>query len=114
MRKDTKLTIVDVPGLNEAGTKAVYKEYVSDKWDTFDCVVVVMDAEKGVNTEEQVELLHVVKDNLKEKKSVPVIVLCNKVETQTPKSSWILSKKFESRLRRSFKLGIGAGHSGGY
>jgi GTPase SAR1 family protein len=105
MRKDTKLTIVDVPGLNEAGTKAVYKEYVSDKWETFDCVVVVMDAEKGVNTEEQVELLHFVKDNLEKKKRVPVIVLCNKVDDPEAKELMDLVQEVREQVEKIFEVG---------
>jgi hypothetical protein len=52
---------------------------VKEKWATFDCVVVVMDGKQGVNSEEQVNLLNVVKDNL-DMKDVPVIILCNKVD----------------------------------
>jgi GTPase SAR1 family protein len=105
MRKDTKLTIVDVPGLNEAGTKAVYKQYVVDKWETFDCVVVVMDAEKGVNTEEQVELLHFVRDNLEKKKRVPVIVLCNKVDDPDAKELMDLVQEVREQVEKIFEVG---------
>jgi GTPase SAR1 family protein len=105
MRKDTKLTIVDVPGLNEAGTKAVYQECVSDKWKTLDCVVVVMDAEKGVNTEEQVELLHFVKVNLEKKKSAPVIVLCNKVDDPEDVELMQLVREMSEQVEKIFKVG---------
>lgn len=56
MRDDTRLAIVDIPGLNEAGADAKYRAYVENKWSTFDCVVVVMDGRQGANTEEQVGL----------------------------------------------------------
>lgn len=79
MRPDTKLVIVDVPGMNEAGTSSKYKDFVNDNWHTFDIVVVVMDARQGVNTEEQHDLLKLVKDN-KASKHVPVIILGNKVD----------------------------------
>jgi small GTP-binding protein len=105
MRKDTKLTIVDVPGLNEAGTKAMYKQYVGDKWETFDCVVVVMDAEKGVNTEEQVELLNFVKDNLEKKKRVPVIVLCNKVDDPEDAELMQLVQEMSEQIEKIFEVG---------
>ena len=80
MHKDTKLVLVDIPGLNEAGSKDMYRDYVNSKWDTFDCVIVVMDVVQGVNTEEQVQLLELVKKNLMNNKNLPVIVLCNKVD----------------------------------
>lgn len=49
-------------------------------WDTFDCAIVVLDAKQETNTEEQVHLLQQVKANLSQKKHVPAIVLCNKVD----------------------------------
>ena len=55
-------------------------DYVAQKWDTFDCVVVVMDAVQGVNTEEQVKLLEFVKDKTEKIRTIPVIVLGNKVD----------------------------------
>jgi GTPase Era involved in 16S rRNA processing len=74
------LVLVDIPGINEAGAGARYKEYVANKWNTFDCVVLVMDGRQGVNGVEQVELLNFIKMNGEEKKDVPVIILCNKVD----------------------------------
>jgi small GTP-binding protein len=81
MRADTQLVLVDIPGLNEADTKDMYRDYVTNKlWSTLDCVIVVMDVSQGVNTEEQVQLLEMVKQNCKEKKNVPILVVCNKVD----------------------------------
>lgn len=79
MRPDTTLVIVDIPGINEADTDNIYKNYVEEKWNTFDCVVVVMDASEGVNTSEQVELLKFVKKNATGKRRTPVIIVGNKV-----------------------------------
>eukprot|EP00539_Tryblionella_compressa_P009996 CAMPEP_0178795558 /NCGR_PEP_ID=MMETSP0745-20121128/10183_1 /TAXON_ID=913974 /ORGANISM="Nitzschia punctata, Strain CCMP561" /LENGTH=228 /DNA_ID=CAMNT_0020453945 /DNA_START=1024 /DNA_END=1708 /DNA_ORIENTATION=+ len=107
MRADTKLVIVDIPGINEAGTSSKYKDYVSSfsdetnklsakflspltlalssqytdgNWHTFDIVVVVMDARQGVNTEEQNDLLMLVQQNLSSKRVIPVVILGNKVD----------------------------------
>ena len=80
MRIDTRLVIVDIPGINEAGACSKYKEYVDEKWHTFDCVVLVMDGKQGVNTEDQVLLLNLVKSNKERIKNVPVIILFNKVD----------------------------------
>ena len=80
MRPDTKLVIVDVPGINEAGTSSKYKDYVNCNWHSFDVVVLVMDARQGVNTEEQYNLLKLAKENLLNTKQVPLIVLNNKVD----------------------------------
>ena len=80
MRNDTKLVLIDIPGINEADSSKKYKDYVESKWDTFDCVVVVMDAIQGVNTQEQVELLKFVQRNNHHLKRIPTIVLGNKVD----------------------------------
>jgi GTPase SAR1 family protein len=80
MRPDTKMVLIDIPGLNEAGSNDLFRGYVNDKWDTFDCAIAVMDVFQGVNTEEQIQLLELIRDNNSNKKCVPVIVLCNKVD----------------------------------
>jgi len=80
MRKDTQLVLIDIPGINEAESSKKYKEYVKSNWNTFDCVVVVMDAIQGVNTEEQVDLLKFVNENNQESKDIPTIILGNKMD----------------------------------
>lgn len=42
MRDDTRLVLVDIPGINEAGTQNIYLDYVSSTWDSFDAMIVVM------------------------------------------------------------------------
>ena len=80
MRKDTRLVLIDVPGINEADSSRKFKDYVRSHWTTFDCVCLVMDAVQGVNTEEQVELLKFVKKNNEEGKDIPTIIIGNKMD----------------------------------
>ena len=80
MRNDTRLVLVDIPGINEAHSHQLYLDYVKASWDGFDCVIVVIDANSGANTEEQINLLNLVKQYTEEIKDIPVIVLCNKVD----------------------------------
>jgi GTPase SAR1 family protein len=80
MHTHTKLAIIDIPGIDEAGTSKKYKDYVTDKWDTFDCAIVVMDGRQGVNTDSQVDLLKFVKEKLEHGKQIPIIILSNKVD----------------------------------
>jgi GTPase SAR1 family protein len=87
MHKNINMVLIDIPGLNEAGSKSQYARYVDEAWTTFDCVVAVMDVFQGVNTEEQVQLLQLTKDNVTSKKEIPVIVLCNKVDELTTRKS---------------------------
>ena len=39
-RDDIGIVLVDIPGINEAGTDNKNKDFVSSQWTTFDCVVV--------------------------------------------------------------------------
>jgi len=104
MRKDTKLVVVDVPGINEANVINKYKDYVTEKWDAFDCVIVVMDARLGVNTEDQVSLLNFVKEQCK-KKDVPVIILCNKVDDPEDEEQAELVKEARKEVQKIFGVG---------
>lgn len=104
MRKDTKLVICDIPGVNEAGADTKYKDYVSDHWHTFDCVVVVMDAKQGVNTEDQVNLLEFVKECQACKKEVPVIILGNKVDEPEDEEQSLLVSEVRDAVEKIFRV----------
>jgi len=106
MRSDTKLVLVDVPGLNEAGEAFdQYKSYVRDQWHTFDCVVLVMDAKQGVNTHDQVFLLRLVKELLATKKKLPVIVLCNKVDDPEDEEQAEMVNEARAEVEKIFEVG---------
>ena len=105
MRNDTSLSVIDIPGVNEADTNSIYKKYAEDSWQTFDCVVVVMDARAGVNTAEQVDLLNFVKTNMKEKKDIPVIILCNKVDDPDDEELAVLVKEVKHKVESVFGVG---------
>lgn len=104
MRKDTKLIMVDIPGVNEAGSSKMYMDYVSKNWATFDCVVVVMDVMQGVNTEEQVSLLQSVKDKLAAEKKIPIIVLCNKVDDPEDEEVALLVDEVRAKVEQIFSV----------
>ena len=105
MRPDTTLVLLDIPGVNEAGSSKMYMDYVAQKWDTFDCVVVVMDAVQGVNTEEQVKLLEFVKDNTEKIRNIPVIVLGNKVDDPDDKEVAGLVGEVRGKVAQIFDVG---------
>ena len=100
IRSDTKLVLVDIPGINEAGSKSVYKDWVDSKWDTFDAVILVMDATKGVNTEEQVQLLELVQANNKSKKDIPVFILGNKVDDCDNQEQKLLVSEMREKIQQ--------------
>jgi small GTP-binding protein len=105
MREDTSLVIVDIPGINEANRESIFKDYAKHKWDTFDCVVVVMDARQGANTAEQIELLEFVNQNLKEKKNLPVIILGNKVDDPDSEELAVLVHELSEKISKVFEVG---------
>jgi small GTP-binding protein len=102
MRDDAKLVVVDIPGINEAGTSSKYKDYIAKHWHSFECVVVVMDGRQGVNTEEQVELLQLAKSNCDRIKNVPVIVLFNKIDDPDDKEQSVLIHEARQVVQKVF------------
>jgi small GTP-binding protein len=96
MRKDTKLVLIDIPGLNEAGSNDLYRTYVNEHWDTFDCVIAVM--------EEQVQLLQLIQQNATKQKSVPVIVLCNKVDDPDDDEVQMLVTEVRQKVHEVFQM----------
>ena len=104
MRKHTKMVITDIPGVNEAGTSEMYLQHVEKSWETFDCVILVLDANQGVNTEEKVNLLRLVKENNEKYKTVPVIVLCNKVDDPDDEDILELVSEVRSKVEDIFQV----------
>ncbi|CAB9517478.1 expressed unknown protein [Seminavis robusta] len=104
-RNDTSLVIVDVPGLNEADSDSIYVKYVEDNWKSFDCVVVVMDARQGVNTEEQISLLKLVTKNLSSKKDIPTIILFNKVDEPDDSQQAMMVQEARQKIQEMFSVG---------
>jgi GTPase SAR1 family protein len=104
VRPDTRLVLVDIPGINEAGADGKYRAYVREHWDTFDCVLVVMDGRHGANTEEQVKLLEFVRNNNREKKDIPTIIVCNKVDDPEDQEQAELVKETKEEVDTIFSV----------
>jgi len=102
MRENTKIVLVDIPGINEAGASNKYKNYVDENWHTFDCVVVAMDGRQGVNTEEQMELLRIAQRNCQHIRDVPVVVLMNKIDDTDDEEQQALVAEARSALEHVF------------
>ena len=103
MHPNTNLIITDVPGVNEAGSSAMYLNYVTQIWDGLDCVVIVMDANQGVNTEDQVNLLEFVKGNMKKAKMIPTFILCNKVDDPNDEELMSLVDEVRGKVTKMFE-----------
>ena len=74
MRDDTQLVVVDIPGI-DCGEECPYAHYVQTHWDTFDCLLVVLD----VTQRDQERILQFVQHNL-DQHAIPVLCLWNKLD----------------------------------
>ena len=82
MRDDAHLVIMESPGLN-AGRKGneAARAYVETNWHKLDAAVLVMDARKSVDYDDQMENLVLLHRLCTTKKDIPIFILCNKVWT---------------------------------
>ncbi len=103
IHRNASLTFIDIPGLNEAGTQDIYTRYVTESWYTYSCILLVMDVSQGVSTEEQVELLKFVELNVRTKKNIPVIVVCNKVDDVEDEELMELVNEVQAEVNKIFK-----------
>lgn len=103
-RDDTKLVLVDIPGINEAGSKSKYHDFIKAEWNDFDCAILVLDGRHGVNTEEQVNMLKFVKSNLRTKRNIPVLILFNKVDELGFTEKEAILKEAEQKVASLFNI----------
>lgn len=102
MRKDTQLVLIDIPGIDERKLRSKDdKVFLKWNWKTFDCVVVVLDAKKGVNAKEQ-DLLELVERNNSSLKDVPTIVVGNKIDNPNSKGMTRLVEEIHSKTIEIF------------
>jgi GTPase SAR1 family protein len=80
MRQDTQLVLIDIPGLETRSNNSPchYTTYVKQQWDSFDCVIVVLDV--TANPSDQEHLLQFVKHQLDTQTRHPVLCLWNKLD----------------------------------
>ena len=102
MRNDTKLVIVDIPGINEAGANTKYKDFVNEHWHTFDCVILVLDGRQDINTDENIQLLQMVQQHCRTIKNVSVIVVMNKVDDGDNNEQNVLVEEARSAVTQIF------------
>ena len=91
-------------GINEAGASKKYKDFVNDQWHTFDMVIVVLDGRQGVNTEEQIALLKLVKTNCDKTRKVPVAILMNKIDDPDDEEQQTLVKEARHEVEKIFEV----------
>jgi GTPase SAR1 family protein len=85
MRQDTQLVLVDIPGLETGSSRSnsstdpcPYTTYVKQHWDSFDCIIAVLDV--TANPLDQEQLLQFVIQQLDTQTRHPVLCLWNKLD----------------------------------
>jgi GTPase SAR1 family protein len=102
LRNDTSLVFIDIPGIR-LSDDCPYKHYVDEKWDSFDCIVLVLDSLFQSSEEDQVKLLQYLHENLAEKRNLPIIVLLNQFdESEDEDEHTQQRKRFKKKIHNVF------------
>lgn len=85
LHKDVYLTVYDIPGLNDARTKEVYYQYMTDNFHNFDIIIFVIDIMSALNTSDEIDILDNIiincKNNKEQHKIInKLVVLANKCD----------------------------------
>lgn len=100
MREDTQLVVVDLPEFTFDQSDRLYVNDLNANWDSFDCVVVVMDVMECIS--DHLKLLNLVKENLNKKKDIPVMFVCNKVDSPHNPEINMMLEELECSVRDMF------------
>lgn len=74
----TSFVLTDVPGINAEDPEDIYLQYLNARWESFDCVVVVLNAQEDVLL--QLDILHRAKENQVSQRETSILFVCNKVD----------------------------------
>lgn len=85
LQKDVHLHIYDTPGLNDGRTRDVYFNYVKNNFYKFDIVLFVLDINSALNTSDEMDILIMILEQIKQNNIVysietQLIVLLNKCD----------------------------------
>ena len=84
MKGRSQVTFLDIPGLSSTEFPE-HSKYVSDNWDNIDCVIVVTGGTReDDDCKEHENVLHFVEEMCRTRKSVPVLVILNKMDSYEP------------------------------
>jgi hypothetical protein len=80
LRDDVSFVFVNLPAIDPSNKTSPVGKYLSDTWETFDRAIVVVDPLEDSEAE-YAQIFDLVKNLSKKKKHIPVIILCNEMET---------------------------------
>ena len=89
------VAIFDIPGLNDSQTKNTYFEYLNQNFYKFDYILFVIDIQSALNTSDEMDILHLIKNNIldikkKYNKDIKLLVICNKCDNMELNKKGIL------------------------
>ena len=89
------VAIFDIPGLNDSQTKNTYFEYLNQNFYKFDYILFVIDIQSALNTSDEMDILHLIKNNIldikkKYNKDIKLLVVCNKCDDMELNKNGIL------------------------
>lgn len=75
IREDKRLVFADIPGIDFTNADCAYRKYVDESWQTFDCVVLVLDLDEP--EKKQSPLLRYIRKKCEGNKALPIVVIGN-------------------------------------
>ena len=86
------------PGFDESPE---FADYVTEKWESFDAIIAVLDGKKGMSDKET-ELLQMLCDVCDEYRKIPLFVLINKIDNAEDKKQAKVIKKTRAAIEKIF------------
>jgi predicted GTPase len=82
---DIKITIYDIPGLNDARTKEIYYNYLEKNFFKFNIILFVVDIQSGLNTSDEMDILkflskNIAKHKTESNKNISLLGVVNKAD----------------------------------
>ena len=86
--KEIKISIYDIPGLNDGNTNKNYYDYLEKNFHKFNIILFVVDIMSGLNTSDEMGILiflatNIKKHQTKSKKNINMLTIVNKADDMT-------------------------------
>jgi small GTP-binding protein len=72
--------LYDLPGLNDQSTSHIYMNWARNNFHLFDCVILVIDINSGLNTTDEINICELIFSKMAEFQHVNLIILANKCD----------------------------------
>ena len=102
--KRYNVTLLDMPGLNDAKTKDEFYRYLNNNFNLFNIVIFVVNIESGLNTSDEMDILNNITSNMKKyiKRDIRLLVIANKADDMQYDSNEKRAKIVNEELNEMF------------